>query len=434
MKIALSPVTAVCCDATFRTIENAAIHIENGRISYVGSAANAPEFTADEVVGGANLVAMPGLVNTHTHAAMTLCRGYADDMALEPWLQEKIWPYERNLAANHVYFGTLLAIAEMVRGGTTTFCDMYFFEREGTRAAIETGIRMCPGAVLLGFLPGADAKIEAAREFVREFSGAGDGRISPFLAPHSLYTCDAPQWEKIIAIARETDARITTHAAETQREVADVISSWGQSPIQTLQKIGALDGPLLAAHCVYTDETDREIMATTPFYVAHNPQSNLKLASGIAPIADYLQRGISVGLGPDGTASNNNLDMWEEMRLAATLHKAGTLDPTAISARAALEMATIGGATCLGLENEIGSLEIGKKADILLVDFDKPHLTPRHNVVSHLVYAAGASDVCATMVDGKWLHKNGVYPTLDVAQVCARSEEIARELVRKASE
>ncbi len=432
MKIALSPVTAVCCDASFQTIENAAIHIENNRISYVGPLENAPDFTPDETLGGAHLVAMPGLINTHTHAAMTLCRGYADDMALEPWLHDKIWPYERNLEAHHVYVGTLLAIAEMIRGGTTTFCDMYFFEREGVRAALETGMRMCPGAVLLGFLPQADKKIAAARDFVREFGGAGDGRISPFLAPHSLYTCDAPQWDKIIAVARDLNARITTHAAETRREVADVTAQWGQSPIQTLHQIGALDGPLLAAHCVYTDETDREIMAATPFFVAHNPQSNLKLASGIAPVADYLARGIGVGLGPDGPASNNNLDLWEEMRLAATLHKAATLDPTAVSTRAALEMATMGGAKCLGLENEVGSLEIGKRADILLVDFDKPHLTPRHNVVSHLIYAAGASDVHSVMVDGKWLLRGGEFQTLDVAQICQESATIARDLVRRA--
>ncbi len=432
MKIALSPVTAVGCDASFQTIENAAIHIKAGRISYVGRAVDAPPFEADETLGGAHLVAMPGLINTHTHAAMTLCRGFADDMALEPWLQQKIWPFERNLRAEHVFCGTLLAIAEMLCGGTTTFCDMYFFEREGVRAALESGMRMCPGAVLLGFLPGADQKILAARDFIGEFSGAGDGRITPFLAPHSLYTCDAHQWQKIIAVALDLGARISTHAAETQREVEDVTRDWGQSPIQTLQKIGALQVPLLAAHCVYTDEIDREIMASSSFFVAHNPQSNLKLASGIAPVVDYLRRGIAVGLGPDGTASNNNLDMWEEMRLAATLHKAATLDPTAISARQALEMATLGGATCLGLENEIGSLQTGKKADICVLDFDKAHLTPCHNVVSNLVYAAGASDVHSVLINGKWMLKNGKLQTLDIQKICAQARQMASELARLA--
>lgn len=432
MKIALSPVTAVCCDSAFRVVENAAIHIEDGRIAYVGPVAEAPAFEAEQTLGGAHLVAMPGLVNTHTHAAMTLCRGYADDMALEPWLNDKIWPYERHLEPAHIYWGTLLAAAEMIRGGTTTFCDMYFFEREGVRAALESGLRMHAGAVLLGFLPGADAKIEAARGFIAEFRGAGDGRIQPYLAPHSLYTCNAAQWEKIIAAAHDTRSLISTHISETRREVADVSAAWGQSPVQTLFQIGALEGPLLAAHCVVTDERDREIMAQTPFRVAHNPQSNLKLASGIAPVADYLARGITVGLGPDGPASNNNLDMWEEMRLAATLHKAATLDPTAVSARIALEMATIGGARCLGLESEIGSLESGKRADIVLVDFDAPHLYPRHNVVSHLVYAAGAADVHSTLVNGKFLLRAREYQTIDTARVCQESEKIARALVARA--
>ena len=432
MKTLLSPVTAVCCDPDFRVLEDAAIHVENGRISYVGPRVEAPDFAPDETVGGAHLVALPGLINTHTHAAMTLVRGYADDMALEPWLHEKIWPYEANLQARHVYKGTQLAIAEMIRGGTTCFADMYFFYDEGTRAMIESGIRAAPSAVVLGFLPDAPTKIRDGIAWAKGHRGAGDGRITPHLAPHSLYTCDRAQWEQIVAGARENDLRIATHISETQRENSDVMAQWGAPPVQSLYDVGALETPLLAAHCVYTDERDREIMASTPFFVAHNPQSNLKLASGIAPVADYRARGICVGLGPDGTASNNNLDMWEELRLAATLHKAATLDPTAVSARAALEMATVDGARCLGLEAEIGSLEVGKKADLILVDFDKPHLTPRHNVVSHLVYAAGASDVSSVMVDGQWLLKNGEWQTLDVAEICASAGQMARELVEKA--
>ena len=432
MKTLLSPVTAVTCDGEFRVIEDAAIHLENGRIQYVGPRAQAPAFAPDETVGGAHLVAMPGLINTHTHAGMTLMRGYADDMPLEPWLQEKIWPFEVNISGATVYKGTQLAAAEMIRGGTTTCADMYFFHEEGTRAFLQNGMRAAPGATLLGFLPDAERKIAEALMWAREFRGAGEGRITPMLAPHSLYTCDRPQWEQIIEGAREHDLRITTHISETRRENADVAAAWGASPIQALYQIGALELPILAAHCVYTDERDRELMASHPFFVAHNPQSNLKLASGIAPVDDYLKRGICVGLAPDGTASNNNLDMWEELRLAATLHKATSGDATMISARQALQMATIDGARCLGLADQIGSLEPGKKADIILLDFDKPHLTPRHNVVSHLVYAAGAADVCATMVNGHWLFKDGEWLTLDVAEICATSEQMARELAAKA--
>ncbi len=430
MKIALFPLAAVGCGPNFDTIANPAIHIENDRFVYVGPREGAPYFEADETLESEHLVAMPGLINTHTHAGMTLLRGYADDMALEPWLRTKIWPFEANLSGDDVFVATLLACAEMIRGGTTTFCDLYFHERRGVEAAIQSGLAMCPGAVLLGFLPGADEKIRQTRDFLRDFRG--HELINPFLAPHSLYTCEANQWEQLIAIAREEKAIITTHIAETRREVADVTEKWGQSPVQTLKKIGALDGHLLAAHCVYTDETDREIMAQTPFFVAHNPQSNLKLASGIAPVADYLKRGITVGLAPDGTASNNNLDMWEEMRLAATLHKAATLDATAVSAEQALKMATIEGARCLGLGAQTGSLEAGKRADLVLVDFDKPHLYPRHNITSLLVYSAGAGDVHSTLVNGQFLLRNGQFQTLDVGKIQSDCERRANELAGKA--
>lgn len=431
MKIALFPFVAVGCGPGFQTIENTAIYVEDNRFVYVGPRDEAPPFEADETLSGPNLVAMPGLVNTHTHAGMTLLRGYADDMALEPWLQEKIWPFEANLTGDDVFAATQLACAEMIRGGTTTFCDMYFHERHGVEAALQAGMRMCPGAVLLGFLPGAGEKIRAAREFVRDF--AHHELITPFLAPHSLYTCDAEQWKQLTQIAGEERAIITTHIAETRREVADVTERWGQSPVQTLKQIGALAGHLLAAHCVYTDELDRDIMAQSPFFVAHNPQSNLKLASGIAPVADYLKRDICVGLAPDGTASNNNLDMWEEMRLAATLHKAATLDATAVSADQALRMATLEGARCLGLSEQIGSLEAGKRADLVLVDFDAPHLYPRHNITSLLVYSAGAGDVHSTMVNGRFLLRDRGFQTLDVQKVYADCERRAQSLATQAS-
>jgi len=431
MRIALLPLAAVGCGPHFETLENPALHIEDGRFSYVGPRDGAPDFQADETLENPNLVAMPGLVNTHTHAGMTLLRGYADDLPLETWLQTKIWPFEANLTGDDVFHATLLACAEMIRGGTTTFCDMYFHERRGVEAALQSGLRMCAGAVLLGFLPRATEKIEAARGFVRDLRG--HDLITPFLAPHSLYTCDEAQWRRLIEIAREERAIITTHASETRREVEDIRKQWGSSPIQTLRKIGALDGHLLAAHCVHTDAEDRDIMASSPFFVAHNPQSNLKLASGIAPIADYLKRGICVGLAPDGTASNNNLDMWEEMRLAATLHKAQTGDATAISAHQALKMATLDGARCLGLESQTGSLEAGKRADCVLVDFDAPHLCPRHNLTSLLVYAAGAGDVHSTLVDGKFLLRNREFQTLDAREIQAECERRAKGLAEKVS-
>jgi 5-methylthioadenosine/S-adenosylhomocysteine deaminase len=430
MKILLSPVTAVTCNKNFDVIENAAIHIEDSRITFVGTAEDAPEFEPDQTIGGSQFVAMPGLVNTHGHSAMTLLRGLADDMALEPWLHTKIWPFEKNLTQDDAYWGTMLAIVEMLQSGTTTFGDMYFFYEHGARAMIESGIRACPGGVLLGFLPDADARIANAINFVREYSGAGDGRITPLIAPHSLYTCDKPQWAQLIAGALELNVSIHTHASETQQEVADVNETWGASPIKTLQQIGALEAGVLAAHCVHVSDEDLDIMQGSNFRVAHNTTSNLKLASGFAPIPEMLRRKIPVSLATDGAASNNNLDMWEEMRLTALIHKANTSDPTSVTAEEALLMATREGARCLGLEHETGSLAAGKKADILLIDFDKPHLTPRHHVVSHLVYAAGAGDVDTVIVDGKVLLRDGKLLHLDAKEICARAQECATRLAK----
>lgn len=430
--ILLSPVTAVTCNDSFEQIEDAAIHLEDGRITYIGKAASAPEFHSDETIGGPHLIAMPGLINTHTHTGMTLLRGYADDMALEAWLQKKIWPFEKNLTESDVYWATLLAIAEMLKGGTTTFADLYFFYKDGARAITESGIRSCPGAVLLGFLPEADQRLQNALDFVQEYSGAADGRITPFLAPHSLYTCTPQQWEKMIETARRLKIPLHTHASETQREVAEVTQNWGASPIQTLKKIGALEGPLLAAHCVHVDEADLEIMENSDFRVSHNPTSNLKLASGFAPVPAFLKRNITTGLGTDGTASNNNLDMWEELHLAALIHKAVSGDPTAVSAEQALLMATREGARCLNLEKETGSLEVGKKADVILIDFNAPHLTPQHNIVSNLVYSAGAGDVHSVLVDGKVLLRNRFFTTLDIGEVIAQIRERARTLAHLA--
>jgi 5-methylthioadenosine/S-adenosylhomocysteine deaminase len=437
-RIAISPVTAVTCNDAFEVIEDAALHIEGNRITYAGARAAAPPFEADEIIGGAQFVALPGLVNTHTHAAMTLLRGYADDMALEPWLHEKIWPFEAHLNAEDVYHGTRLAIIEMLLSGTTALCDMYHFYEEGTRAYIESGLRACPSAVLLGFLPDAQQKIEKGIAFVQEYSGAGQGRITPFFGPHSLYTCGPEHWKSIVEAAHALNVPITTHAAETCRAVEIITQTWGASPIQTLHNIGALEGPLLAAHCVHTDAADRALMqqrdenGDTFLRVLHNPTSNLKLASGFAPVPQYLSENITVGLGTDGTASNNDLDMWEEMRLAALLHKATTGDPTVVSAQQALLMATREGAKCLNLQNDIGTLETGQKADIVLMDFDKPHLTPRHNVVSHLVYAARASDVDTVLVDGRVLVRGGELTKMDAEAVCAQAEKRAARLVEKA--
>lgn len=428
-RICIEAAFAVTCNEQFDVIPDARIHIEDNRITFVGAHELAPPFAADETIRGKRLVALPGLINTHTHSAMTLMRGYADDMALEPWLHQKIWPFEKNLQPEDVYWGTQLAIAEMLRGGSTTFADMYFFYERGLDAIIESGIRACPGGVFLGFLPEAEKRLDKAIAFVKDHQGVADGRVYPFFAPHSLYACTPPQWEKLVAAKNDTKVLLHTHISETEAEVKMVKEHWGDSPVHVLQKIGALENPLMAAHCVQVTPDEIDIMAQTEFAVSHNPTSNMKLASGCAPVPEFLQRGITVGIGTDGVASNNDLDMWEEMRLAALVHKMQNRSPIDIPAEQALLMATREGAKCLGLEREIGSLEAGKKADITIVDFDAPHLYPLHNVVSHLVYAVHAQDVDTVIVDGKVLLREKKFTAIDSARIAAKVEEAVERLV-----
>jgi 5-methylthioadenosine/S-adenosylhomocysteine deaminase len=429
-RICIEAAFVVTCNEQFDVIPDARIHIKDNRITFVGAHELAPAFEANEIIRGKRLVALPGLVNTHTHSAMTLLRGYADDMALEPWLHQKIWPFEKNLQSEDVYWGTHLAIAEMIRGGSTTFADMYFFYERGLDAIIESGIRACPGGVFLGFLPEAEKRLDKAIAFVKDHQGAASGRVYPFFAPHSLYACTRPQWEKLVAVKIDTKVLLHTHISETQAEVKMVKEHWGDSPVHVLQKIGALESPLMAAHCVQVTPKEIEIMAQTPFAVSHNPTSNMKLASGCAPVPEFLHRGITVGIGTDGVASNNDLDMWEEMRLAALVHKMQNRSPVDVPAEQALLMATREGAKCLGLEKEIGSLEAGKKADITIVDFDAPHLYPLHNVVSHLVYAVHAADVDTVIVDGKVLLRDKKFTGIDSARIAAKVEEAVERLTQ----
>ncbi len=431
----LLPRVAVTCNTSFEVLEAPAIHIQDGAISYIGPRHYAPPFEPSQTIEGDHLVAMPGLVNAHTHAAMTLLRGWADDMPLEAWLQTKIWPFERHLREEDVVAGFELALLEMLRGGTTCFADMYFFYEKTAQVLVESHLRACPGGVFLGFLPQPEQRLAQAIAFARDWQNAGEGRITPFLAPHSLYTVGRAHWEQIVAAAREHNLLIHTHIAETTREIEEVRSQWNDSPVQVLEELGALDGPLLAAHAVYLSEQEHELVASrrgsnghSNFRVAHNPTSNAKLGSGVAPIARYLRDNVTVALGPDGAASNNTLDMWSEMRLAALLHKATSGDATLVSAQQALLMATRDGARALNLQDRIGSLEAGKRADVVLVNFDKPHLTPCHSVVSHLVYAARADDVDTVLVDGRVLVRGGQVLGLDEERIKQTAQARAMKL------
>ncbi len=374
------------------------------------------------------MVLIPGLVNTHTHAAMTLLRGYADDMPLMPWLQERIWPLEMKLQGEDVYWGTLLGIMEMIRGGVTCFNDMYHFYQDGARAILDSGARGIVSGVLLGFLPNAEQRLEEAIAWTKEWNGKGDGRLITMLGPHAPYTVPDPLWARVIEAAKTEGLGIHTHLAETAGEVADSVRDRGLTPIQHMNQLGLFDlHPVIAAHCVHLTDEDITTLATHQVGVAHNPGSNMKLASGVAPVCKLLDAGAVVGLGTDGPASNNNLDLIEEMRLAALLHKVHTGDPTCVPAPQAFAMATHIGAQALGMENEIGQLKIGLKADLALLDFNQPHLQPKHDPLSHLVYSARAGDVRTVFVNGEALLLDGRFTTFDEEKIYAEvNARIAR--------
>lgn len=384
---------------------------------------------ADRVIDGAGQAALPGFINAHTHAAMTLLRGYADDMELQPWLQEKIWPTEAKLQEDDVYWGTLLAIAEMIRAGVTCFNDMYFFYGAATRACREAGMRACLSGVLLGFLPDAEAHLQTAIQWALATKQECAGLVAPMLAPHAPYTCPDPLIKKAVAAAKAAGIGLHTHLSETKREVEESIAQLGVTPIAHMAQLGLFDqSPVVAAHCVWATAADIEILAEGRVGVAHCPGSNMKLASGAAPIAKMLAAGVRVGLGTDGPASNNNLDVLEEARLASLLAKMHGFDPTALKAYDALALATRGGAAALGLEQAIGQLTPGRRADIILVDLEQPHLWPQHDLVSHLIYAARAGDVRTTLVDGQPLMLDRVLQTLDEKEIMAQAAACAQRL------
>jgi len=405
------------------------IFIREGEIvSLIPAGAAQPE--ADLVLEGEGRAALPGFVNSHTHAAMTLLRGYADDMELLPWLQEKIWPVETKLQERDVYWGTLLAIVEMIRAGVTCFNDMYFFLESAVKACEEAGIRACVSGVVLGFRPDADKELERAVQYALALKQRGLYRVTAEISPHAPYTCPDELMKKAIAAAREAGLGIHIHLSETKKEVEESIARHGKTPIAHMDELGLFDGsPVVAAHCVWANDEDIALLAEKSVGVAHCPGSNMKLASGAAPVAKMLARGVRLGLGTDGAASNNNLDLLEEARLATLLAKVESLDPTAVKAYEALSMACRGGAEALGLGDLIGQITPGRRADIILLDLKQPHLWPPHDLVSHLVYSARGSDVRTVLVEGKPAMIDGVLQGLDEARIMAEAAACARRLV-----
>ncbi|MEX2460782.1 MAG: amidohydrolase [Paenibacillaceae bacterium] len=391
---------------------------EGNTITAIGEELPAPLETFDEIIDGKHRLYMPGLVNTHGHAAMSLLRGYGDDLALQVWLQEKMWPMEGKFTAHDVHYGTLLSIVEMVKGGTTCFVDMYDQMNEVAQAVELAGIRGCLTRGVIGFCSPEEqtTKLNEAKQFVKDWQGKAEGRITTMLAPHAPYTCPPDYITRFVEASHELNVPLHTHMSETAREVAENMEQYGQRPVAHLAKLGFFNRPSLLAHAVHLTDEEIEVLARYDVRVSHNPGSNLKLASGIARVVDLRKAGVLVSLGTDSAASNNNLDMFEEMRLAALLHKGISGDPTAIPAATALKMGTIDGANSIWL-NKVGSLQVGYKADFIAIDIDQAHFLPRSNFISHLIYSASAKDVTDVWVDGKSLVRAGQCTTLDEEKI-----------------
>ncbi|MFB3881484.1 MAG: amidohydrolase [Armatimonadota bacterium] len=422
--------TVVTMDDDHRLLPNADIAIAGASISGIYPAGQAPPAGQRQTIDAAGMVALPGLINAHTHCAMTLLRGYADDMPLMPWLEKRIWPFEMKLQEEDVYWGTLLGIAEMIRAGVTCFNDMYHYFEATARAVVDSGMRAVVSGVLLGFLPNADELLDAAIAFASEWRDKGDGRLVTMLGPHAPYTVADKFLARVVRGAKQAGVGVHIHVSETRGELDDSLRDHGRTPVQRLNDIGIFDArPVLAAHCVHLTDDDIALLASHRVGISHCPGSNMKLSSGVAPVPNLLAAGAIVGLGTDGPASNNNLDMLEEVRLAALLHKLEGKDPTLVPAYQALDLATRGSARALGIDDRVGQLKVGMKADIVLVDFQQPHLFPRHDVISHLVYAARAGDVRTVFINGAPVMRDGRLLTLDEDEIFRQVGERLKRLV-----
>lgn len=409
-------------------IINGYMLIEDDLIQYVGKAR--PEVEEGlQVMDGSGLLFMPGLINTHGHSSMSLLRGLSDDVALQVWLQQKIWPMEAKFSEREVYAGSALSILEMIKGGTTTFLDMYIYMDEVARLVEQTGIRAVLTRGVLGMCSEQEQleKLAGAVSFAKEWNHAADGRITTMLSPHSPYTCPPALIHKFVVAAHDLGASLHTHMSETKLEVQQCITDYGVTPAAHLQQLGFFSRPALVAHGVHVNSEEIQLLAEHKVSVAHNPGSNLKLASGIAPVVDLLKAGVNISLGTDSAASNNNLDMFEEMNLAALIHKGVSGDPTAIPAIEALRMGTEYGAKALGL-SQVGGLGTGKKADFIALSLQQAHFVPQNDLLSHIVYSAGAQDVEHVWVNGVQLIRHKECLTMDEEKICFEAEAALKRI------
>jgi len=423
----------VSMDANGTIYKDAAIAVDQGVIIAIGPANEIlSEYQSNKQLEGNNRVVMPGLINGHSHAAMTLLRGMAEDMALLEWLTKYIFPAELEFVdAEFVRIGTELACWEMIRGGTTTFVDMYYYpdviaevvESCGMRALISATVieRPSPGAA------NAADSINIGNAFIKRWKDK-NSRITPVFGPHANYTLNEDQLRAVRDAAKDAGVGITIHMSESRYEVDYSQEHYGKPSIELFDSIGLLDVPTIGAHVVWPTNAEIPILAKRKVGVIHNPTSNMKTAAGISPVTKMLDAGINVGLGTDGSASNNDLDMWEEMRLAAFLQKVDRMDPEVMPANTVLTMATRGGAEAIGLGKTIGSLEVGKRADIIQVSYDDVHFIPTYNVKAHLVYVADEQDVSSVVVDGKVLMQDKIILTIDTKRVTREATELARRI------
>jgi 5-methylthioadenosine/S-adenosylhomocysteine deaminase len=408
-------------------IENGYVLVEDSKITYVGK----EEKPAHKVIDATNCVVMPGLVNTHTHIGMTLFRGYADDLPLKQWLEDHIWPAEAKLTDEDLYIGTMLGCLEMIRSGTTAFADMYIHVDSVARAVEESGMRaaLSYGMIDLGNKSRADSELAEGSRFVKKWNGSAEGRITAMYGPHAPNTCSREFLARVKEQAVRDNARIHIHVLETEAELNQMKEQFGMCSVNMLDELGFLGPDVLAAHCIWLSGGDMDILADRNVNIAHCPISNMKLASGIAPVPELLKRGANVALGTDGCASNNTLDMFEEMKTTALLHKVNSMDPTTLPADEVLKMATLNGAKALGVP--VGVIRPGMLADIIIVDMHKPHLLPVHNQISHLVYATRGSDVKTTIVNGNILMEDGVVKSIDQEKVMEEADIAAEMLIRR---
>ena len=393
-------------DSKRQIIKNGGLVIEKGLIKDIGLSEKIEKKykkACKKIINGKGKVVLPGLINTHGHLAMTLLRGYADDMGLEEWWVKHVYPIESKFGKKEVYWGSLLAMIEMIKSGTTCFSDFYYYSDEVGRATEEIGMRGSLGCAILDvptfYYKTTDEAFKLAQDVIDKFKNSSLIKVS--LAPHMFQTTSLDTYIRAKKLADKNNLFLTTHTSETKLEVNFSLKKYKKRPIEILDKAGILDERTFLAHCCWLDKKEIKILAQTNSSVVHCPISNMKLASGIMPLPEMINSGINVGLGTDSACSNNNLDMFEEMKVAALLHKISNLDPTIVNAQTVLDMATINGAKALGMEKEIGSLEKGKKADLSIIDFEKSHLIPHHNLVSHLVYSAQGSDVETVIINGK---------------------------------